>query len=64
MSSTQSLPQVILVKDLCILVEAKRVGPSWMDPIILFLKKDKLLEDKYKADKVWRKAPRIWLSED
>ena len=35
------------------------VGPSWMDSIILFLKEDILLEEKSKADKVQRKAPRF-----
>ena len=29
-----------------------RVGPSWMDFIVLFLKKDILLEGKSKADNV------------
>ena len=46
-SSAQSLPWVNLVKDLCKPTEMKRekaqihqhrVGPSWMDPIVLFLK--------------------------
>ena len=41
-----------------------RVGSSWMDFIVLFLKEDILSEIKSKADKVWRKAPRFWLSED
>ena len=41
-----------------------RVGPSWMDLIVLFFKEDILLEDKSEADKVQRKAPRFWLSED
>ena len=41
-----------------------RVGPSWMDPIIQFLSKDVLLEDKSEAEKIHRKAPRFWLSED
>ena len=41
-----------------------RVGPSWMDPIVLFLKEDILLEEKGEADKVQRKAPQFWLSED
>ena len=41
-----------------------RVGPSWMDSIILFLKEDILPKEKSKADKVRRKAPRFWLSED
>ena len=35
-----------------------------MDPIMLFLKEDVLLENKFKADKIQRKASRFWLSED
>ena len=41
-----------------------RVGPGWMDSIVLFLKKDILPKGKSEADKVRRKAPRFWLSED
>ena len=41
-----------------------RAGPNWMDPIMLFLKDDILPEEKGEADKVRRKAPRFWLSED
>ena len=41
-----------------------RIGPSWMDPIIQFLSKDVLPEDKSEAEKICRKAPRFWLSED
>ena len=41
-----------------------RVGPSWMDPIIRFLSKDILPEDKSDAEKIRRKAPQFWLSED
>ena len=72
-SSAQGLPQVILVEDLCKPTEGKRemvhvhqirVGPNWMDPIVLFLKEDILPEDKSEADKVRRKAPRFWLAED
>ena len=46
-SSAQSLPWVILIEDLCKPTEMKkemvqihqiRVGPSWMDSIVLFLK--------------------------
>ena len=33
-----------------------RVGPSWMDSIVLFLKEDILSEGKSKADKVRRKV--------
>ena len=44
-SSAQSLPQVILVEDLCkptvmkrevVHIHQVRVGPSWMNPLILF----------------------------
>ena len=35
-----------------------------MDLIIQFLSKDILPEDKSEAEKVHRKAPRFWLSED
>ena len=41
-----------------------RVGPSWMDCIVLFLKEDILLNGKFKTEKVRRKASRFWLSED
>ena len=65
-SSAQDLPRVILVKDLCKPTEVKkgvvhihqiRVGPSWMDSIVLFLKEDILPEEKSEANKVRRKAP-------
>ena len=67
-SSALSLPRVILVEDLYKPTEVKReivrihqvrVRPSWIDPIILFLKEDILPEEKSKADKVRRKAPRF-----
>ena len=35
-----------------------------MDPIIQFLSKDVLPEDKSEAERIRRKAPRFWLSED
>ena len=35
-----------------------------MDPILLFLENDILPEDQSEAEKVRRKAPRFWLSED
>ena len=72
-SSAQSLPQVILMEDLCkptkvrgdgVHIHQIRVGPSWMDSIVLFLKEDVLPESKSEADKVRRKAPWFWLSED
>jgi len=40
------------------------VEPSWMDPIVLFLKEDILPEEKLEIDKIRRKAPQFWLSED
>ena len=60
-SSAQGLPRVILVEDLCSPAEVKRekvqihqlrLGLSWMDLIVLFLKDDILPEDKVEADKV------------
>ena len=41
-----------------------RIGLSWMDPIIQFLSKDILPKEKSEAEKIRRKAPRFWLSED
>ena len=72
-SSAQDFPRVILVKDLYKPIETRRdiaqihqirAGPSWMDSIIQFLKKDILLEERIEADKVRRKATRYWLSEN
>ena len=45
-------------------VHQVKVGPSWMDPIVLFLREDILPEDKSEANKKQRKTPRFWLSED
>ena len=47
-----------------IYVNHVRVGPNWMNPIIQFLSKDVLPYDKLEAEKIRRKAPRFWLSED
>ena len=35
-----------------------------MDPVVLFLREDILLENKLEVDKIRRKAPHFWLSED
>ena len=73
MSLAQDLPQVVLVEDLYTQALAHQgaprihqimLGPSWMDSISLFLEKDVLLEENSEADKIKRKAPRFWLSED
>ena len=67
-SWAQDLPRVVLVEDLytqtAVQHDAPRIhqitlGPSWMDPISLFLEKDVLPEEKSEADKVRRKAPRF-----
>ena len=72
-SSAQDLPRVVLVEDLCThtsihqgmpRIHQIKLGPSWMDSISLFLEKDILPEKKSKAEKVRRKAPWFWLSED
>ena len=72
-SSVQPLPRVILVEDLyrpsmvrteLVHVNSVRAGPSWMDPLVLFLKNDILPEDKNESDKIRRKASRFWLSEE
>ena len=72
-SLAQNLPRVILIEDLCkpsgirenmICVPHVRIGLSWMDPIIQYLSKDVLLEDKSEAEKIRRKTPQFWLSED
>ena len=72
-SSAQSLPRVIFIEDLCkpsvtqrevIQVHQVRVGTSWMDPLVLFLKDDILPENKAGVDKIRRKTSQIQLSED
>ena len=72
-SSGQGLRRVILVEDLHKPTEEKKkkvqvhkikVGPSSMDPLVLFLKEGTSPDGKGKADKVRRKAPRFWLSEE
>ena len=72
-SSAGELPRIILVEHLggaskvvknTTRVHQTRVGPSWMDPIVVFLKDDILPEVKSKAEKIRRSATRFWLSED
>ena len=71
--STQNLPRVIIVEDLCTPTPTKKellqihqihLGSSWMDPILLFLERDILPKEKVEAEKIRRKAHRFWLSED
>ena len=72
-SLAQDLPRVILVEDLrtptpterdLLQVHQIKLGPSWMDPILLFLERDILPEERSEAEKLQRKAPRFWMSED
>ncbi|XP_075633775.1 uncharacterized protein LOC142606280 [Castanea sativa] len=67
------LLRVVLVEDMMnsslasiptIGIHSIQVGPSWMDPIVTFLKQGILLEDKTEAKKVHRNAPRYWLSKE
>ncbi|XP_075633530.1 uncharacterized protein LOC142605991 [Castanea sativa] len=67
------LPRVVLVEDMissslvnipAVGVHSMQVGPSWMDPIVTFLKQGILPEDKTRVEKVRRNAPRYWLSEE
>ena len=60
-SSAQDLPRVILFEDLytsttikndLVQVHQVKLGPSWMDPILLFLERDTLPEEKFKAEKI------------
>ena len=67
-SSGQGLPRVILVEDLykpsvtkteMAHVHHVRVGPSWMDPLVMFLKEDILPDEKIEVDKTRRNVPRF-----
>ena len=67
-SLEQGLPRIILVEDLYNIVIIKkdmvqiyqvRVSPSWMDPIVNFLKDDVLPEERSEVEKIRRKAPRF-----
>ena len=52
----EDLYQPSVTKREVIHVHHVRVGPSWMDPLVLFLKEDILPEEKIEADKIWRNA--------
>ena len=41
-----------------------KVGPHWMDPIVLFLKEDALPPENGEPEKIRRKAPHFLLSEE
>ena len=58
------LSQPTKMKKEIVQIHQIRVGPSWIDFIVLFLKEDILPEGKSEVDKVQRKAPQFWLSKD
>lgn len=41
-----------------------RVSPSWINPLVSFLKDKVLPEDKGKVEKIRRNLPRYWVSEE
>ena len=72
-TSAGSLPRIILVEHQniankvakgMVYIHEVRVGPSWMDPIVRFLKDDILPKEKSEAEKIRRNAPQFWLLED
>ncbi|XP_075655003.1 uncharacterized protein LOC142625193 [Castanea sativa] len=72
-SSGEVLPRVILVEDLHKPTEDKKekvqvhqvmVSPSWLDPLVLFLKEGTLPDKKGEGDRVRRKAPHFQMSEE
>ena len=52
------------VKGQVVHVHQIKARPSWMDPIVLYLREDILSEDKSEANKIRRKASHFWLSKD
>ncbi|XP_075635316.1 uncharacterized protein LOC142607636 [Castanea sativa] len=67
------LPRVIIMEDvvtpsheeqLSIGGHSIQLGPSWMNPLVIFLRQGSLPEDKDKAEKIRRKNSRYWLSEE
>ena len=72
-SSTGGLTRIILVEHLgkanevakgTVHVHEVIVGPSWMNPIVKFLKDDILPKEKSEAEKIRSNTTRFWLSED
>ena len=72
-SSGQGLPWVIVFEDFLMPTDRRqtmvgvhqlRVSPSWIDPLVSFMKDEVLADDKGEVEKIRRKAPRFWLSEE
>ena len=73
MSLGSNLPRVVIVEDMAnsslvkkplVGVHGIQVEPSWMDLLVTFLKQGLQFEDGGEAEKIRRKAPRYWLSEE
>ena len=62
--STKHLSKASKVAKDMVRAHEVRIGPSWMDPIVTFLKDDILPEGKLEAEKIRRNATRFWLFED
>ena len=72
-SSVRNFSRIIIIEDLCTpsspekeVCQVSQTNPStsWINPILDFLESDVLPDDKVEAEKIRRKAPRYWLSED
>ena len=60
----EDLYKLLVTKREVVHVHHIRVGPNWMDLLVLFLKEDILPEENIEADKIRRNASQFWLSED
>ena len=56
-----SVPSIEETPKMSIFVNTE-LGPSWMDPIVSYLRTDKLPDDKKEAHKIRIKAARFWIS--
>ena len=68
-SLAQNLPRVIIVEDLCtptstrkdlLLIHQVNLGPSWMDPILLFLESDILPGERTEFENISTIFPPIF----
>ena len=71
--SKEDLPQILLIESYVspvynepfpVEINSMKVGHSWQDPMVEFLKDGILPKDWVEAEKVRKKAPRFWLFED
>ncbi|XP_075657966.1 uncharacterized protein LOC142627948 [Castanea sativa] len=71
--SREDLPRIVLVESYMtpaynklppVEVNSMRVGLSWQDPLVAFLKEGIVPKDWVEVEKSHRKVPRFWLSKD